>query len=115
MPRRTRIVATLGTATDRPDILRALLRVGVDVARINFSHGTVDEHLQRIARLREAARELGRVQTLPDRPTGRASPPCRVRLMQPPNSCVREKKKPLAAITRPFWPFIFSVAVQFFG
>ena len=58
--RRTRIVATLGPATDSPAILNAILEAGVDVARINFSHGTADEHLARIARLREAARGLRR-------------------------------------------------------
>ena len=51
MSRRTRIVATLGPATDPPAVLRRLLAAGVDVARINFSHGTADEHLGRIARL----------------------------------------------------------------
>lgn len=58
MPRRTKIVATLGPATDDPAVLEAVLRAGVDVARINFSHGSADEHLRRIARFREAARRL---------------------------------------------------------
>ena len=58
--RSTRIVATLGPATDPPAILRAILETGVDVARINFSHGTADEHIDRVARLRGAARELNR-------------------------------------------------------
>lgn len=75
--RRTRIVATLGPATDPPDVLRAILRAGVDVARINFSHGNADEHLQRIARLREAAAELKKpVAVLADLP----GPKLRVRL-----------------------------------
>jgi pyruvate kinase len=60
MPRRTRIVATLGPATDPPETLRAILKAGIDVARINFSHGNREEHLGRMARLREAAAELGR-------------------------------------------------------
>ena len=55
MLRRTRIVATLGPATDPPDTLRAILEAGVDVARVNFSHGSANEHLDRIVRLREAA------------------------------------------------------------
>jgi pyruvate kinase len=59
-PRRTKIVATLGPATDSPDVLAAVLRAGVDVARINFSHGTADEHLGRIARFREAASRVGK-------------------------------------------------------
>jgi pyruvate kinase len=60
VPRRTRIVATLGPATDRPGVLDAVLAAGVDVARINFSHGHADEHLARIARLRQAAQQAGR-------------------------------------------------------
>ena len=61
MSRRTKIVATLGPATDDPAVLRALLSAGVDVVRLNFSHGTEQEHLERIARLRETADHLGRI------------------------------------------------------
>lgn len=60
MQRRTRIVATLGPATDRAGVLEALLETGLDVARINFSHGTTEEHLLRVARLRQAAKRLTR-------------------------------------------------------
>jgi pyruvate kinase len=59
-PRRTKIVATLGPATDSPAMLDAILRAGVDVARVNFSHGSADEHLGRVARFREAARRVGK-------------------------------------------------------
>jgi pyruvate kinase len=59
MPTRTRIVATLGPATDRPGVVEAMLRAGLDVARINFSHGTADEHRRRIAAFRTAARAAG--------------------------------------------------------
>ena len=77
MPRRTRIVATLGPATDPPAVLTAVLKAGLDVARINFSHGSADEHLDRIARLRAAAAGLGRtVAVLADLP----GPKLRVRL-----------------------------------
>ena len=80
MSRRTRIVATLGPATDPPDVLRRVLAAGVDVARINFSHGTADEHLARIARLRETAAGLNRnVAVLADLP----GPKLRVRLPGP--------------------------------
>ncbi len=80
MPRRTRIVATLGPSTDTPETLRAILRAGVDVARVNFSHGTAQEHLDRIARLRAAAAELGKnVAVLADLP----GPKLRVRLKEP--------------------------------
>lgn len=58
--RRTKIVATLGPVTDSPDMLDAILRAGVDVARVNFSHGSADEHRGRVARFREAARRVGK-------------------------------------------------------
>jgi pyruvate kinase len=60
MSRRTKIVATLGPATESPERLDALLRAGVDVARINFSHGKPEEHLARIASFREASQRVGR-------------------------------------------------------
>jgi pyruvate kinase len=61
MSRRTKIVATLGPATESPERLDAVLRAGVDVARINFSHGTPQEHLGRIAAFREAAHRVGKI------------------------------------------------------
>jgi pyruvate kinase len=67
--RRTRIVATLGPATDRPGVLDAILAAGLDVARINFSHGEADEHRRRIDRLRQAAGSVPRpVAVLADLP-----------------------------------------------
>jgi pyruvate kinase len=60
MQRRTRIVATLGPATDRPGVLEKLVAGGLDVARINFSHGTADEHRGRIQRLRDLAMQTKR-------------------------------------------------------
>lgn len=69
MHRRTRIVATLGPATDRPGVLEGLLQGGLDVARVNFSHGTAAEHAMRIGRLRELAARLSRpVAVLADLP-----------------------------------------------
>ena len=56
---RTKIVCTLGPASSTPETLRELLRAGMDVARINFSHGTHAQHAETIARVREAAEELG--------------------------------------------------------
>ncbi len=53
--RRTKIIATLGPATDYPGVLERLLEAGVDAVRFNFSHGTVEEHAARIARLRDIA------------------------------------------------------------
>ena len=57
--RRTKLVATLGPATDPPDVLRRLLSAGVNVARVNFSHGDEASHLGRVAVLRSTAAELG--------------------------------------------------------
>jgi pyruvate kinase len=53
----TKIVATLGPATDAPGVLDQLLAAGVDVFRLNASHGTQDEHYNRIAAVRAAARQ----------------------------------------------------------
>jgi pyruvate kinase len=60
MSRRTKIVATLGPASDTPASLQRLLRAGVDVVRLNLSHGTLEEHLVRLARVRSTADALGR-------------------------------------------------------
>ncbi len=60
MTRRTKIVATLGPATDKPGVLTKLITAGVDVVRLNFSHGTVDEHRARAAAVRDAAHKAGR-------------------------------------------------------
>ncbi len=58
--RNTKIVATLGPATTSPDIIERLIRNGLDVARLNFSHGTHEEHRQRVTTVRETAKKLGR-------------------------------------------------------
>jgi pyruvate kinase len=58
--RRTKIVATIGPACDGPDMIARLLDAGMDVARLNFSHGTHEEHARRIVTLRAAARSLDR-------------------------------------------------------
>lgn len=58
--RRTRIIATLGPATDAPGVLKQLLAEGVDVVRLNLSHGTADDHRARATAVRAAAAELGR-------------------------------------------------------
>jgi pyruvate kinase len=59
MARRTKIVATLGPATDSPAIMKRLLKSGVDVVRINFSHGKAEDHARRCKLARDAAAELG--------------------------------------------------------
>jgi pyruvate kinase len=58
--RRTKIIATLGPATDAPGALRQLLAEGVDVVRLNLSHGSADDHRARAAAVHVAAQELGR-------------------------------------------------------
>jgi pyruvate kinase len=60
MTRRTKIVATIGPASDAPDTLRAVLEAGVDVVRLNLSHGTLDTHRARLVTVRAIAAELGR-------------------------------------------------------
>ncbi len=57
---RTKIVCTLGPASSTPEVLRSLIKAGLNVARINFSHGTYEEHAASIATLRRLAEELGR-------------------------------------------------------
>ena len=58
--RRTKILATLGPATDAPGVLDDLVRAGVNVVRLNFSHGTPEHHETRIQAVREAAARQGR-------------------------------------------------------
>ncbi len=58
MLRRTKIVTTLGPATDEGDHLAGIIRAGANVVRLNFSHGTVDEHIRRADKVRELARKL---------------------------------------------------------
>lgn len=58
--RRTRIVATLGPAVDSDEALRELVKAGVDVVRLNLSHGTIEGHLKRVAQVRALEVELGR-------------------------------------------------------
>ena len=60
MRRRTKIVATLGPASERRKTLRKMIMSGLDVARLNFSHGSADEHRERARSLRAAAEECGR-------------------------------------------------------
>jgi len=58
--RRTKIVATLGPATDAPGVLEDVIRAGADVLRVNFSHGGPGDHLRRVQRAREAAGNVGK-------------------------------------------------------
>src|SRR5512137_28117 len=58
--RRAKIVATIGPATATPEALEELLRHGVDVARLNFSHGSHEDHARTIGRIRAASRHIGK-------------------------------------------------------
>ncbi|HWJ04418.1 MAG TPA: pyruvate kinase [Steroidobacteraceae bacterium] len=58
--RRTKIVATLGPATDAPGVLEDVIRAGADVLRVNFSHGKAADHERRVRRAREAAENVGK-------------------------------------------------------
>jgi pyruvate kinase len=58
--RRTKIIATLGPATDASGMLITLIREGVDVVRLNFSHGEPGDHLKRVRAVRAAAQQAGR-------------------------------------------------------
>ncbi|MDR2839365.1 MAG: pyruvate kinase [Azonexus sp.] len=60
MQRRTKIVATLGPASSTPEALERIVRAGVDVVRMNFSHGSPEDHIQRAATVRAAAKAVGR-------------------------------------------------------
>src|SRR6186713_1151371 len=60
MHSRTKIVATLGPSTDNIEVLTDMVRAGLDVARVNFSHGKQEEHGRRIDLVHEAARRAGR-------------------------------------------------------
>ena len=56
--RKTKIICTLGPATDRDDVLKQLIENGLDVARFNFSHGTHEEQKARMDKLKGLREEL---------------------------------------------------------
>ncbi|HYP74201.1 MAG TPA: pyruvate kinase, partial [Microbacterium sp.] len=58
--RRAKIVATLGPATESYEMIRAIIEAGVDVTRLNLSHGSYAEHEVRFANVRKAAEDAGR-------------------------------------------------------
>jgi len=60
MLKRTKIVATLGPATDDPAVLEDMIRRGVDVVRVNFSHGTEEDHRNRVQEIRSISARAGR-------------------------------------------------------
>ena len=61
LPRnKTKIVATIGPASESPEMLQRLVRAGLNVARLNFSHGDFTSHAERIKHIRSAAAAVGR-------------------------------------------------------
>src|SRR5579884_2715594 len=57
--RKAKIVCTLGPASESPEVLEGMIRAGMNVARLNFSHGSPDEHSRRVNRVRAMARRAG--------------------------------------------------------
>ncbi|MBU1171114.1 MAG: pyruvate kinase [Proteobacteria bacterium] len=57
---KTKIVCTIGPSCDSPDMIRSLIEKGMNVARLNFSHGSHDEHLEKITTIRKVSEEMGR-------------------------------------------------------
>ena len=60
MTRRTKILATLGPATDSIEKIQAIIAAGANTVRMNFSHGQAEDHIERAKRVREAAKNLGK-------------------------------------------------------
>ncbi|GAJ76844.1 LOW QUALITY PROTEIN: pyruvate kinase [Vibrio sp. JCM 18905] len=58
--RRTKIVTTLGPSTDKDNVLEEIIKAGANVVRMNFSHGTSEDHIQRAKKVRTIAAKLGR-------------------------------------------------------
>ena len=58
MPRRTKIICTIGPACENEETLTAMCEAGMNVARLNFSHGTHEEHLKRIEMIRNVRKKL---------------------------------------------------------
>jgi len=62
--RRVKIIATLGPASENAETIRAMAEAGMDVARLNFSHGTHEQHARRIQTIRQISKELGKEITI---------------------------------------------------
>ena len=59
--RSTSIVATIGPASQAPEVLEAMIAAGMDMARLNFAHGTTETHAETAAAIRAASERVGRV------------------------------------------------------
>ena len=72
--RKTKVIATIGPACDSPETIKAMIRAGMNVARLNFSHGTHEEHRKRLGVIRQASDELRRERRDHARHQGRRDP-----------------------------------------
>jgi len=97
---RTKIVCTIGPASEDPEVVRQLIRAGMDVARINFSHGDQATHARAIATVRRIAREEGRLVGVMADLQG---PKLRVGDLPPEGTTLTEGEMVLLS-TRPFAP-----------
>ncbi|MEF1280995.1 pyruvate kinase, partial [Vibrio fortis] len=57
--RKTKIVTTLGPSTDKGNVLEEIIKAGANIVRMNFSHGSSEDHIQRAANVRAIAKKLG--------------------------------------------------------
>ena len=88
--RSAKIVCTLGPASNSPEMIERLMRAGMDVARLNFSHGTHADHARTIKRLRDASARLSKPIGYSCRSPGTENPHGRPRRIIGPFSCVRD-------------------------
>src|SRR3954468_11019405 len=58
--RATKIVATIGPASRTPEMLERMIAAGMDLARLNFAHGTIEEHAETVEMIRAASQNVGR-------------------------------------------------------
>lgn len=112
-PKRTKIVATIGPASRDPQMLRELFVSGVNVVRLNFSHGTHDEHAATIADVRRISAELGiHVGVLQDLP----GPKVRTGPLAPGvSSVLLESGRPFTLTTQPVEGTVDRVSVSYPG
>ena len=60
MSKKTKIICTIGPASESKEVLTKLVEAGMNIARLNFSHGDYEEHAERVKRIREVSKETGK-------------------------------------------------------
>jgi len=63
-PRKTKIICTIGPSSESPGVIEGMIKAGMDIARLNFSHGSYEEHLKKIRTIREISDRLGKTITI---------------------------------------------------